>query len=204
MNAYAKPVGIEWGFNKNDKETFTVDIEFTNNGEGTGERARVYLSMVGGAREITEDTLDRLGWNGDLENPQFRDEPVEVYEEEFNGRTNWKFSGGGGLKEAPADVRRQRAAAFRGRFGKNAGKSAPPASSPPKKGPPPPSSSAPDEVDYSGVTDRESAWAKLTEMVPDEEKAGQLWIKEIESIGKPEEDFTEKDWQKVASAGIPF
>lgn len=201
MNSKAIIKNLKWGFNKNDKEQFVADIEFVNGTEPTGETAVVYMSMEGGAREYTEDTLDKIGFDGDLDNPGFTRDVVEVYQKTDAYGTQWRFStGGGGLKDAPQDVKRQRAAQMRGRYAANAAKkSSPPKSDPPKSSPPP---SEDDPFSFSSVVDRQSAWEKLVELAGD--RAEEAWLEAVAGIGKDEADFTAKDWRVVASKGVPF
>ena len=63
----------------------------------------IYLSLVGGAREISERELEKLEFNFDAKNPKCGDKAmgegveVECVHETYNGKTKdkWKLAGGG-------------------------------------------------------------------------------------------------------------
>ncbi|MFH1418781.1 MAG: hypothetical protein ABII12_10925 [Planctomycetota bacterium] len=92
-----------------------------------------------------------------------------------------------------------------------------PSNAPPAAPPPPaavsPSSSPPDVAPPIGLT-KDEAWAKVLAVWEDgtdelKQLRNQAWLDTIESVGKPEPEFTPADWLTIAhkmqeKANIPF
>lgn len=168
----------------------------------------VFLSLTDNAREaFVDETLKGLGFNGDFENPKFRDDlytdgcdlwlKYETYE--GKERERWGISNGGGGTPAPADKVKRLNAAWKAKNSaapKPAGRpTPPPAGKPPAKSGPPPKQEKP--------FGKDEAWeAAVTGSAPGEVDTVK-WQEAIDELGD-EDDFGEKEWREVAKKFLPI
>lgn len=207
------PDGIVFGVNDKNTPLFTLTFDL-----GEGLTRSVFLFMSDAAAPYTEEALDKLGWNGDFDNPRVRDdiysEGISLYlkYEEYDGkpRERWNISTGGWKPSAaPADVKARLAARRRATKGPQPSRpSTPPPKSKPAPTPTTPTSGPPTDgppADTAQYT-KEGAWECWKQAaengVPDTAR-WKLVVTEIGS-GKPTAQMTSEEWNKVAAKAIPF
>lgn len=168
----------------------------------TEDERRVFLSLHPNARNITQERLQGLGFNGDFENPRFTNVEdgvaLRCKHDEYQGRQveRWDVAGSAPVKRASADKMSELGAWWNA----SAGTSTPPsAKAPPTAGPPP--------VKETPESTREKAWdrlAKAQDGKTQQELVG-IWNTIIGRIDKSETDFTSEDWGEVEEhASVPF
>ena len=177
-----------------------------------GHTKKVFLSFNGGAEQYTLDKLRRLGWNGDVDNPEFAvgQEPVilNCKHDTYNGATKEKWDLAAASKPLTSDRAKLLAQKFKATSGPAVGRpSTPPPAARPAGGPPSRPPSTPPAAALSKVSDRNDAWEAIREATkqdPDEAS----WFKTIELVekdtGKKEDDFAAAEWQKVVAQYPPF
>lgn len=180
--------------------------------EGDIERT-VYLYVSDSAIQYTDEKLERLGFNGNFEAPEFSNagdvelsRKFEVYEGKDQERWDIARGGGGGFEHpaGPADVARRLSQRWRAMHGtKPASAPAKPAAPAPKKAPPPPA-----KKPESTVTTKDEAWEEYLRLSPgvDENVVNERFYASIEKVakGRDEVALVAKDWQAVVGDCVPF
>lgn len=182
-------------------------------------RRTAFLSLTDAARaSFVDDTLEKLGFNGDFEKPEINEEFYKDYnldayckhEANDKGVVREKWMVGGGKQNTPADndllkklnaswrAKHKPASAKPGGAPKSPPKAPPPAGK--KAGPPP---AEPEE--QSEPFGKEQAWEAISEALEAKGKEidVETWHGVIKSIGK-ESEFGEEEWRRVVAEYPPF
>ena len=189
---------------------------------GNGVARTVSLYYSDKARERTNETLASLGFNGDPENPRFRDDLYEtgtalrmkheMYEEKQQEK--W-YIDSGFVRPATSDQVQNFKSEWRANYGTKPpsankpapGKTAAQAKAPPARSAPARKKDDGDVLDTSSVTDKQSAFDFATKN--NKELTDEKWIEAIEKreqkSKRSEDDFKAEDWKEIAaSLSIPF
>lgn len=177
----------------------------------------VYLYTTDAAWPYTREKLERLGWNGNTDTPEFSagtNIELRCRHDEYQGKTTEKWDIAPGMKAAaPTDKRKRLEALWRAGGGKVAATAKPPANrpSPPQAATKP--AAAPPEDDATSNEDgiaviktKQDAWDAWTaaETNPDVTR-WKSTIAEVEKkSGKKSSNFTPAEWDHVAGAAVPF
>ena len=175
-----------------------------------GERT-VFVSLTDKAWPYSTAKLERLNFNGDFANPEFRLDPAGVdlmcSDESYNRKPTerWELGGYGVAREqAATDKLKRLNSLWRARSPKRAT---------PTKAPTTPSTpTAPPAVpkppsEPVRTSNRDQAWNTLCEMWSDRTEAElhERWAETIAERLIPEDKFTAEDWGRVEAAlRIPF
>lgn len=175
-----------------------------------GERS-VSLWLTEKAMANTEEKLEQLGFNGDVEHPQFSNPiaSLSCEPEEYNGKKVERWQIGRGDTPLGTDEAAAIAARFRARFGgsvngtASAPRAAAPPSVPPRPVAAPARSAGPPKADDFGKNQAWDAWVKES---PNGDVNADLFYKTIDDVrGKiPESEMTADQWRQVATAFVPF
>lgn len=188
----------------------------------------VFLYTTDAAWPYTREKLERLGWNGNTESPEFSNgENVELAckHEDYQGETREKWDLAPGMKAAaPADKRKRLEALWRAKGGKTAAVTKPgapkpapsaaktPPAAPPDDAPPFESEDPPaDEEETAGeamfsIKTKDDAWAawKRAEQTHDVARWKTVIAGITKSTGKREAQFGPEEWDKVAEQAVPL
>ena len=210
-------VGAEFDVTDNGKDRTTLTFEID------GSQRKVFLYWSGGAAQYTAEKLKHLGWNGDIDSPEFSNtDNIELSckHEEYQGKTRerwdiwvprerrapdsqskanikslWRAQGGGAAPKTPT--------------GKPTAPPKPAAPKAPSKGPPkaPPKDETADR-DAPWVENEESAWQKWSDAAGGDEVDQDRWFAVIEATekkwGVPRAEFAGAAWAEVAKAAVPI
>lgn len=186
-----------------DGSALKFGIEFLV--DGTGEKVWVNFTSKGGGEKIAKEVLNKMGWNGDLENASFSSPTQTLYStlREWGGRerVEWHVSTKESKPRQPVDPDLKQAflTSFRASFGDPT-----PVAKPPT---PPPAPPVPKPAPKKPVT-MEAAWAEFSARSggTDNQKAKD-WEKCITEVstesGLSWEKFTPDQWQAVVEMAIP-
>jgi hypothetical protein len=200
-----------------DKETPCLQLTFLLE---DGQSRDVYLYLSDAALPYTFDKLERLGFNGSFEKPDFSNPEAELQckheawtdpkNQETKTREKWDIAPGKPVV-APMDGGKMRQLSAQYRAQKSAPPAAPakrPASPPPASAPPPAAASSVATPPPAGTAaTKDSAWAKWVQFAAGGQPDLQKWRAAIAAVGKPESQFGPGDWEQVALATddeIPF
>lgn len=201
--------------NGKDRTTLTFEIQ--------GHQKKVYLYWSGGAAEYTAQKMKHLGWNGDIDAPEFSNtEGIELSckHEEYQGKNKerWDVWVPRERKAPDSSAKANIKSLWRAQGGAAAPKpaagkpGAPPKATAPKsppKGPPkaPPKDETADK-DAPWVENEDSAWEKWVEAAGDTEIDQGRWFKVIEATEKKwgisRSEFGGAAWAEVAKAAVPI
>lgn len=110
---YKSATTTQSGANKTDTLAIVYEITHVSEGSDWAEippiERTVFLYLSEKAWERSKADLERLGFNGDFDKPDFTEKRVdlEAYNDTYNGQTKlkWRLAGGGGSFQAePADA----------------------------------------------------------------------------------------------------
>lgn len=196
----AKPVSIY--LNPDDNGEIT-SLSLKCMRHDIGEHVYVRLFLTGKSKSWTEKKLARVGFNGDLDNPAFSVESVELVERPGdNGYVNYDIAlphSGGNRKPINQDAKERLQAQMRALFGGNAApRTAPPSAPPPVTAPPPVAAVPP--------MNKEKAWAEFSAK-NNPKKLNEDWVAAVSDVaarsGRDESSFTSRDWHDVVGQATP-
>ena len=192
----------------------TPGMELTFDAGPLGGQKRVVVNcwLSGGAAEISADQLSAVGWNEDLEHPEFdAPEVVQLFcsENVHKGKTKeqWSISRFA-IKPPPASTDPallKFQALYRAKRAESGGQNgtAPKASPKPSVVKAPARPSKKSEVSEPAATNQDEAWAVW--VAHKCEDADAFWkAVDAEAPGMEPEEITPGQWQKVAAAAPPF
>lgn len=197
---------VEFTETKNGSPQVKIDIRVE------GHLKTIYLSLVGKAEQYTTDKLRSLGFNGDLENPEFTAQPpfrVSCKHDTYNGNTTerWDFA----FSSKPMDPGKARhfASKFKAATSTPARPPTTPLSPPKSLAPAKPAAPARPAPSTTKVVDQDSAWAEYERRAEGKGGTSQdAWFKAIDTVvaaeGVAEANFTAEHWQSVLAAIPPF
>jgi hypothetical protein len=230
--------GATFGQSKTGTEQMVIPIRITHDSDGQelavpAER-NVYLYCSENAWPNTRDKLQRLGFNGDFENPGFTEVQAQVgcKIETYDGkdREKWDFTKGGATsKPVDRSVAKKFAAKYRTEVGKPAASAprpalqAPPASSAATATAAPPAGKSFSVKPPARKTEwryktLDEAWNAVNDHNDKREKPltaeelGTHWSNTLNSTvgNKADDEITPAEWSKIVDAlntpddGIPF
>ncbi len=195
-------------------------------------KKKVYLSLTDAAWPYTEPKLVKLGFNGNFADPGIdTNQPIMLNckHDNYGGkwREKWDFYG---EERQPAQIARDKAAALAARFksgaaqqaSKPAGRPTPPpqpggsrpgavtsgaggvAPRPGSTAPRPTTQQPPAEKPKQVAKNADEAWAYWCNLVPENVRE-KMWTETLAKFGKPEDQMTPEEWNKMALASeIPF
>jgi hypothetical protein len=192
-----------------------------------GHEKKVFLSLSDAAWPYSAPKLERIGFNGNFTDPGIdTNMPIKLNckHDFYNNKWKEKWDFFGSEREAKP-LPRDKAAALAARFKATVGQASKPAGRPT---PPPPAGSSRPGVATSNAAPRPGTTPRPTTQTPPAEKPKQvaktgdeawaywsktvaenvrekLWTETLVKFGKPEDQFTPDDWNKMANAAdIPF
>jgi pyruvate/2-oxoglutarate dehydrogenase complex dihydrolipoamide acyltransferase (E2) component len=215
----ATVTGGQFGQTGNGKAQWAIDFTLDD-----GTKRTAYLSYEGGSKPYTTEKLQRLGFNGDVDNPVFESPQCQMgcKHEEYNGATKEKWDVGRGLQMAPpsADMRNEFRRDWKATAAQPVGKptgapaTPPTRSAAPKSAPsrPAPASSAPgrpnaapSRSDPATVKDKDWAWNEIKKTTPPKQDNFFETIDRVAAdTGIAEDDFGPEQWSAVVAGYLPI
>ncbi|MEM9066270.1 MAG: hypothetical protein AAGB51_12360 [Planctomycetota bacterium] len=204
----AAVTGIEFGEASTGTEGIGVQFELLNNGERTGASRKAFLWLSPNAKQYTIDKLKRIGFNGDIDNPAWSDEPIEVEcrHEVYDGtdREKWDIAGGGGVQPLTDDKRRRLKSSLRAEFGTSPAAKPSATADTKRKAPSRPAPTQAKELSFSSADEAyDHCVTKYGDQFSDDG-----WFKAIETVasdtGVAEADFNSEHWKRVVEASDPI